>query len=57
MPRPKKDGRFVNCYVKKELVDRLDEYSEKSLIPKTSVLEVALQEYLDKVEQRPQKAV
>lgn len=50
MPRAKKDGKYVNCYVKRELVDRLEAYSEKTLIPKTSVIEVALEQYLDKIE-------
>ena len=49
MPRPRKEGKVINYYVRKDLVDRLDAYSEKSLIPKTSIIEVALKEYLDKV--------
>ena len=36
MPRPKKDGKVINYYVRRDLVDRLDAYSEKSMIPKTS---------------------
>jgi len=48
MPRPKKDGKFINFYVKKDLVERLEQYSEKSMIPKTAILEAALQDYLDK---------
>ena len=50
MPRPKKDGKVINYYVRRDLVDRLDAYSEKSMIPKTSIIEVALKEYLDKVD-------
>lgn len=50
MPRQKKDGKVINYYVRKDLVDRLDVYSEKSMIPKTSIIEVALKEYLDKVD-------
>lgn len=30
-------------------MDRLEEYSEQTMIPKTAILETALQEYLDKV--------
>ena len=56
MPRPKKDGKFVNAYLKKELVDRMETYSESSYIPKTAILEMALQEYLDKV-QKADRAV
>ena len=50
MPRPKKDGKVINYYVRKDLVDRLDAYSEKSMIPKTSIIEAALKKYLDEVD-------
>ena len=50
MPRPKKDGKVINYYVRKDLVDRLDVYSEKSMIPKTSIIEAALNEYLDRLD-------
>lgn len=55
MPRPKKDGKVINYYVRKDLVERLDAYSEKSMIPKTSIVEAALKEYLDKAESKEQK--
>lgn len=48
MPRPKKDGKVINYYVRKDLVERLDAYSDMSMFPKTSIIEAALQEYLDK---------
>lgn len=50
MPRPKKDGKVINYYVRKDLVDRLEAYSEKTMIPKTSIVEAALQNYLDNAE-------
>lgn len=50
MPRHKKNGKFVNFYAKKDLIDRLDEYSERTMIPKTAILEKALEEFLDKRE-------
>ena len=50
MPRPKKDGKFVNFYLKKDLAEQLDKYSEQTMIPKTSIMEIALQEYLEKVD-------
>jgi len=31
-----------------EVVQELDEYSEKSMIPKTRIVEVAIREYLSK---------
>lgn len=57
MARPRKDGKFVNAYLKKDLVDRMETYSESTFMPKTAILELALQEYLDKVEQGAKRAV
>lgn len=57
MSRPRKEGKFVNAYIKKDLVDRMENYSESSFMPKTAILELALQEYLDKVEQGAKRAV
>ena len=48
MSRQKKNGKFLNCYVKQEIMDQLDEFSKKSLIPKTSVVEEALKQYFNK---------
>ena len=46
MPRAKKDGKFLNCYVDKEILEKLEQYWEKTSIPKTSVVEKALSQYL-----------
>ncbi len=46
MPRAKKDGKFLNCYVNKEIMDKLEKYCDRTSIPKTSVVEKALQQYL-----------
>lgn len=50
MGRPKKEGEYIPLNVKlpKELVERLDKYSDKTRIPKTGVTELALTEYLEK---------
>ena len=45
MSRQKKAGRFLNCYVKEEIIDQLDMYSSESMIPKTSIVEKALSEF------------
>lgn len=47
MPRAKKDGHFLSCYVLKEVYDALTEYSESTMIPKTSLLEKALMEFFE----------
>lgn len=33
-----------------DICERLDKYSEKSMIPKTSIVEAALKEYLERVD-------
>ena len=50
MARPKtKDSEARSFRIRKDLGARLDEYSECSYIPKTVIVELALEEYLNKV--------
>ncbi len=51
MARAKKQGefRFLNVNRSVELLDRLDNYSDETRIPKVAIAEIALKEYLDKV--------
>ena len=51
MPSAKKQGefRFLNVNLPVELLDRLDDYSDETRIPKVAIAEIALREYLDKV--------
>jgi hypothetical protein len=46
MAREKKNGRFLNCYVQQDIYDRLSLYSKETMIPKTAIVERALEEYL-----------
>lgn len=46
MPRAKKDGKFLNCYVDREILEKLERYCDETGIPKTSVVEKALGQYL-----------
>lgn len=48
MGRPKKDGVKVNFYLDKELMEKLEEYSEETGRTKTKVLEMAIKEFLEK---------
>ena len=50
MPRSKKDGQFLNAKLPQPLFDRIQSYCERTRIPKTAVVEFALQEYMDKVD-------
>lgn len=50
MARAKKNGEFVNCKVRQDIADKLNAYSEKTMIPKTAIVEKAIEEYLNKIE-------
>lgn len=55
MARPTtKESTARTFRLQNEIGQRLDEYSEKSRIPRTAIVEMALEEYLNKV--LPQKA-
>lgn len=49
MARQKKDGQFINCYIKQEIADALNTYAEESGVPKTTIVEKALTAYLTSV--------
>lgn len=50
MARPKvKDAEARSFRIRKDLGERLDSYSETSHIPKTVIVELALEKYLDDV--------
>lgn len=46
MPRVKKDGKAVSFKLKTDICSRLDAYSDTSGIPKTIIVERALDRYL-----------
>ena len=52
MARPRKDGKFLNVKIPMDLYDRVTEYADSTKLSKTSILEFALTEYLDKVSQK-----
>ena len=49
MPRKKKDGKFLNCYIRADIFDKLIKYCDDSFMPKTAVVEKALEKYLSVV--------
>lgn len=46
MGRLKKDGQFFTCYLRKDILDNLTLYSDDTSIPKTAIVEKALEKYL-----------
>ena len=46
--RPKKNGKHVNCYVREDIANALEELTIKTGLPKTTVVEKALIEYIER---------
>lgn len=50
MPRKKKDGRFINYYLDRNLFERLERYADDKGQQMTAALERILEEHLDRYE-------
>lgn len=48
MPRAKKDGKYVNIYMDRMILDAMDAYSAEIHIPKTAIIEEGVKLYLEK---------
>lgn len=48
MPRAKKDGKYVNIYMDRTILDAMDAYSAETRIPKTAIIEEGVKLYLEK---------
>lgn len=46
MAREKKDGRHINLYIEREIIESLEKYCKKVGQTKTVVIERALNQYL-----------
>lgn len=51
MPRPKKDGRFINYFIDRSVYDRLKAYAEEKGQSMTTAIERILAAHLDAYEQ------
>lgn len=47
MAKAKKDAKFFTCYLKKELADKIDVYSDENHLSKTAIVEIALEKFFD----------
>ena len=45
--RPKKDGQYINCYVKKNIATDLEKFCEDTGLSKTVAVEKAVEKYLE----------
>ena len=43
----KKDGKFLNCYIRSDVMEYLNKFCEETGFSKTTVVEKALLQYLD----------
>ena len=48
MPKSKKDGHYINCYLDRNLFNRLNYYANEKGQTKTLAIERILKEYFDK---------
>ena len=55
MAKPKKDGKYVNIFMIKELAERLEEFSHYTGISKTFIIEKAVRLYLDDKEKQEKR--
>ncbi len=52
MARQKKNGRYVNYYIEKDVVDKLDQYCEETGLTKTTAIERILKDFFDERDKR-----
>ena len=50
MPRPKKDGKYINYYIERELYEKLRDLAEERGLTMTTAIERILKDYFDKLE-------
>ena len=50
MPRKKKDGRYINYYLDRQIYERLERYADAKGQQMTTAIERILKEHLDKYE-------
>lgn len=51
MPRAKKDGQHINCYIDRTLCERLKAYADEKGQTMTTALERILKQYFERVNQ------
>lgn len=54
MPRKKKDGRFINYYIDRQIYERLEQYADDKGQQMTTAIERILKEHLDQYESTKQ---
>ena len=55
MARPKKEGRYVNCYMDNTVLDKLKKYCEETGLTKTVAMERILDKFLTEREKSKKK--
>lgn len=55
MPRPKKDGRYINYYIDRVLYEKLRDLAEERGQTMTVAIERILKDYFDKIENESTK--
>lgn len=55
MPRPKKDGRYLNLYLDRALYEEFEQFCESLRQTKTVAAERAFRMYMDAMKQNPEQ--
>ncbi len=55
MPRPRKEGRYLNVKIENSLYDRFEEYIEEVGQTKTTAIERIIKDFLDRRDMENQK--
>ena len=55
MPRAKKDGKHLSCYLDRNLLERLNFYAEEKGQTLTTALERILKKHLDEYDSEPKE--
>ena len=56
MPKPKKEGRFLNVKLENQIYDRFEEYIEEVGQSKTTAIERILKGFLDQRDEQKKQA-
>ena len=56
MPRQKKAGRHINCYIDRMVYERLEEYAEEKGQTMTMALERILKQFFDKADEEKEQS-
>ena len=55
MPRPKKDGRYINYYIDRKIFEKLESYAQEQGQTVTTAIENILSQFFEEQEEQTEK--